>query len=457
MIATAQFPAATAATAATAVAHDDALDALWMPFTANKAFKAKPRLLVSAKDMHYMSDDGRQILDGAAGLWCVNAGHCRAPIVEAVQKAVATIDFAPAFQMGHPATFTLANELATMLPEGIDRVFFSNSGSEAVDTALKIALAYWRARGETQRTRFVGRVRGYHGVGFGGISVGGIAPNQDAFAGQLLPHVSHLPTTHDLARNAFSRGQPQHGIELADALLPIIAEHGADTIAAVIVEPMAGSTGVLVPPVGYLDRLRAICDQHGILLIFDEVITGFGRLGAPFAAQHFGVTPDMITMAKGITNATIPMGATAVKREIHDTVVSASERGIELFHGYTYSGHPIATAAALATLKLYRDEEIFERAAAMMPVWEAAVHSLKGEPHVIDIRNIGIVGAIEMATRDGMVGARAMDAMNACFWNENLLVRITGEIIALSPPLIVSESQVGEIIERVRRVLRSIA
>ena len=457
MIATAQFPAATAATAATAVAHDDALDALWMPFTANKAFKAKPRLLVSAKDMHYMSDDGRQILDGAAGLWCVNAGHCRAPIVEAVQKAVATIDFAPAFQMGHPATFTLANELATMLPEGIDRVFFSNSGSEAVDTALKIALAYWRARGETQRTRFVGRVRGYHGVGFGGISVGGIAPNQDAFAGQLLPHVSHLPTTHDLARNAFSRGQPQHGIELADALLPIIAEHGADTIAAVIVEPMAGSTGVLVPPVGYLDRLRAICDQHGILLIFDEVITGFGRLGAPFAAQHFGVTPDMITMAKGITNATIPMGATAVKREIHDTVVSATERGIELFHGYTYSGHPIATAAALATLKLYRDEEIFERAAAMMPVWEAAVHSLKGEPHVIDIRNIGIVGAIEMATRDGMVGARAMDAMNACFWNENLLVRITGEIIALSPPLIVSESQVGEIIERVRRVLRSIA
>ena len=457
MIATAQFPAATAATAATAVAHDDALDALWMPFTANKAFKAKPRLLVSAKDMHYMSDDGRQILDGAAGLWCVNAGHCRAPIVEAVQKAVATIDFAPAFQMGHPATFTLANELATMLPEGIDRVFFSNSGSEAVDTALKIALAYWRARGETQRTRFVGRVRGYHGVGFGGISVGGIAPNQDAFAGQLLPHVSHLPTTHDLARNAFSRGQPQHGIELADALLPIIAEHGADTIAAVIVEPMAGSTGVLVPPVGYLDRLRAICDQHGILLIFDEVITGFGRLGAPFAAQHFGVTPDMITMAKGITNATIPMGATAVKREIHDTVVSATERGIELFHGYTYSGHPIATAAALATLRLYRDEEIFERAAAMMPVWEAAVHSLKGEPHVIDIRNIGIVGAIEMATRDGMVGARAMDAMNACFWNENLLVRITGEIIALSPPLIVSESQVGEIIERVRRVLRSIA
>ena len=437
--------------------HDESLDALWMPFTANKAFKAKPRMLIGAKDMHYVADDGREILDGAAGLWCVNAGHCRQPIVEAVQKAVATIDFAPAFQMGHPATFQLASELTELLPRGIDRVFFSNSGSEAVDTALKMALAYWRARGQPQRTRFVGRMRGYHGVGFGGISVGGIAPNRDAFAGQLLPHVSHLPTTHDLARNAFSRGMPPHGVELADALLPIIAEHGADTIAAVIVEPMAGSTGVLVPPVGYLARLRALCDQHGILLIFDEVITGFGRLGAPFAAQHFGVTPDMIAMAKGITNATIPMGATAVRRDIHDTIVSATERGIELFHGYTYSGHPIATAAALATLKLYRDEGLFERAAALAPVWEAAVHSLAGEPHVVDIRNIGLVAAIEMSTRDGLVGARAMDAMNACFWNENLLVRITGEIIALSPPLIVSESQIGEIIDRVRRALRRIA
>ena len=450
MTATAPLPTATMS------AHDESLDALWMPFTANKSFKAKPRLLVGAKDMHYVSDDGRQILDGAAGLWCVNAGHCRAPIVEAVQKAVATIDFAPAFQMGHPATFQLASELAQLLPEGIDRVFFCNSGSEAVDTALKIALAYWRARDEPQRVRFVGRVRGYHGVGFGGISVGGIAPNKEAYSGQLLPHVSHLPTTHDLARNAFSRGMPVHGAELADALLPIIAEHGAETIAAVIVEPMAGSTGVLVPPVGYLERLKAICDQHGILLIFDEVITGFGRLGAPFAAQHFGVTPDMITMAKGITNATIPMGATAVRREIHDTVVSASERGIELFHGYTYSGHPIATAAALATLKLYRDEGIFERAASLMPMWEQAIHTLADEPHVIDVRNIGVVGAIEMSTRDGTVGARAMDAMNSCFWDQDLLVRITGEIIALSPPLIVSESQVGEIIERVRRALRSI-
>ncbi len=438
-------------------AHDDALDALWMPFTANKAFKAKPRLLVSAKDMHYLSDDGRRILDGAAGLWCVNAGHCRAPIVEAVQKAVATIDFAPQFQMGYPATFTLATELAALLPQGVDRVFFSNSGSESVDTALKIALAYWRARGQPQRTRFVGRMRGYHGVGFGGISVGGIAPNREAFAGQLLPHVSHLPATHDLARNAFSRGQPTHGAELADALLPIIAEHGAETIAAVIVEPMAGSTGVLVPPAGYLERLRALCDAHGILLIFDEVITGFGRLGTPFAAQRFGVTPDVITMAKGLTNATIPMGATAVKREIHDTVVSATERGIELFHGYTYSGHPLATAAALATLKLYRDEGLFERAATLAPMWEAAVHSLEGEPNVIDVRNIGMVGAIELASREGAVGARALDAMTACFWDEDLLVRTTSDIIALSPPLIVSESQISEIVEKLRRVLRSIA
>ncbi len=453
MTATATAPQPTAVPSA----HNGALDALWMPFTANKAFKARPRLLVSAKDMHYVSDDGRQILDGAAGLWCVNAGHCRAPIVQAVQQAVATIDFAPAFQMGHPATFTLANELATILPTGLDRVFFSNSGSEAVDTALKIALAYWRARGQPERTRLIGRVRGYHGVGFGGISVGGIAPNKDAFAGQLLPHVSHIPATHDLARNAFSRGQPAHGAELADALLPLIAEHGAETIAAVIVEPMAGSTGVLVPPVGYLERLRAICDAHGILLIFDEVITGFGRLGAPFAAQHFGVTPDIITMAKGITNATIPMGATAVKREIHDTVVDGAARGIELFHGYTYSGHPVATAAALATLKLYRDEGLFERAATLAPMWADAVHSLRGEPHVIDIRNVGIVGAIEMETRDSAIGARAMDAMNACFWEEALLVRTTGDIIALSPPLIVSESQVGEIVDKVRRVLRRLS
>lgn len=436
---------------------DMSLDALWMPFTANKAFKARPRLLVGAKDMHYIADDGRHILDAAAGLWCVNAGHCRAPIVEAVQRAVATIDFAPAFQMGHPSTFRLADELSALLPAPLDRIFFTNSGSEAVDTALKIAVAYWRARGESQRTRFVGRLRGYHGVGFGGISVGGIAPNRDTFSAQLLPHVSHMPSTHDPVRNAYSKGQPSHGAEFADSLLDISREHGAETIAAVIVEPMAGSTGVLVPPVGYLERLRAICDAHGLLLIFDEVITGFGRLGAPFAAQRFGVTPDMITMAKGLTNATIPMGATAVSRTIHDTVIDATARGIELFHGYTYSGHPVATAAALATLQLYRDEGLFERAATLAPVWQSALHSLRDEPHVVDIRNIGMVGAIELAARDGAIGARAMDAMASCYWEQDLLVRVTGDIIALSPPLIITESQIDEIVARITAVLRRLS
>lgn len=431
------------------------LDALWMPFTANKAFKGAPRMLVSAKDMHYVAEDGRRILDGAAGLWCVNAGHCREPIVDAVQQAVTTLDFAPSFQMGHPASFELADEISALLPAGLDRVFFSNSGSEAVDSALKIAVAYWRARGEPQRTRFVGRMRSYHGVGFGGMSVGGIAGNRDPFAPQLLPQVSHLPATHDLARNAFSRGQPAYGAEFADALESVVAEHGAHTIAAVIVEPMAGSTGVLVPPVGYLQRLRALCDAHDILLIFDEVITGFGRVGAAFATQRFGVTPDVITLAKGLTNGTIPMGATVVQRRVHDTVVDATPRGIELFHGYTYSGHPIACAAALATLRLYRSEALFDRAAALAPAWETAVHSLADESNVIDVRNIGLVAAIEMSPRDGVVGARGLEVMNACFWREDLLVRVTGDTVALSPPLIVSEEQIWEIVAGVRRAIRS--
>ena len=434
---------------------DHALDALWMPFTANRAFKREPRILVSAKDMHYVAEDGRRILDGAAGLWCVNAGHCRTPIEEAVQRAVATLDFAPGFQMGHPASFQLATELAALLPRGLDRVFFSNSGSEAVDSALKIAVAYWSARGEPQRTRFVGRLRSYHGVGFGGMSVGGIAGNRDPFAPQLLPHVSHLPATHDIVRNAFSRGQPSYGAEFADALEQVIAQHGAHTIAAVIVEPMAGSTGVLVPPVGYLQRLRAICDTHNILLIFDEVITGFGRVGAAFAAQRFGVTPDMVTLAKGLTNGTIPMGATVVQRAVYDTVVNATPRGIEFFHGYTYSGHPIACAAALATLQVYRDEALFERAAGLAPTWEAAVHSLADEPNVIDVRNIGLVAAIELAPRDGAVGTRGLDVMHSCFWRENLLVRVTSDTVALSPPLIVSEEQIAQIVAGVRRAIRS--
>lgn len=435
------------------IAHDPALDALWMPFTANKTFKAKPRLLVSAKDMHYQSDDGRQILDGTAGLWCVNAGHCRAPIVEAIARAAATLDFAPGFQMGHPASFQLATRLKGILPEGIDHVFFSNSGSEAVDSALKIALAYYLARGEPQRTRFVGRARGYHGVGFGGISVGGIETVKKAFSAQLLPHVDHLPHTHDLAQNAFVKGQPSWGAHLADALEEIIAEHGGGTIAAVIVEPVAGSTGVLVPPKGYLEKLRALCTQHGILLIFDEVITGFGRLGSPFAAQYFGVTPDILTVAKGITNAAVPMGAACVHRKIYDAVVNTADKGIEFFHGYTYSGHPLAAAAGLATLDLYASEGIFERAASLAPAWEAAVHSLRDAPHVIDVRNLGLVAGIELDARAGAPGTRAYDVFVDCFFNQNALIRTTSDIIALSPPLIISEAQIEELVEKVRRAL----
>ncbi|MHB1312174.1 MAG: omega-aminotransferase AptA [Gemmatimonadaceae bacterium] len=438
------------------ISHDPALEALWMPFTANKAFKARPRLLVSAKDMHYRSDDGREILDGAAGLWCVNAGHCRQPIVDAIAKSAATLDFAPGFQMGHPASFQLAHKLKGILPTGIDHVFFSNSGSEAVDSALKIALAYHQSRGEPQRTRFVGRLRSYHGVGFGGISVGGIETNKKPFAAQLLPQVDHLPHHHDLSKNAFSKGQPVWGAHLADALEQIVAERGAETIAAVIVEPMAGSTGVLIPPVGYLEKLRAICTKHGILLIFDEVISGFGRLGAPFAAQAFNVMPDIMTLAKGITNAAVPMGATCVQGWIYDTVVNATDRGIEFFHGYTYSGHPLASAAGLATLDLYQAEGIFEQAAKMAPVWEAAVHSLKGAPHVIDVRNMGIVAGVELEPRAGMPGARAYDVFVDCFFNQNALIRVTGDILALSPPLIVSEAQIGELMGKIGRALAAV-
>jgi beta-alanine--pyruvate transaminase len=434
--------------------ENDPLAAFWMPFTANRAFKASPRLLVSASGMHYTSSAGRPVLDATAGLWCVNAGHCRAPIVEAIRKAAGEMDFGPTFQLGHPLAFECARRVAALMPEGIDRIFFTNSGSESVDTALKIALAYQRARGEGTRTRLIGRERGYHGVGFGGISVGGIVNNRRQF-GTLLTGVDHLPHTHDLAANAFTRGRPAKGAHLAEDLERIVALHGAETIAAVIVEPLAGSTGVLVPPKGYLEKLREICKRHGIVLIFDEVITGFGRLGGATASEVLGVTPDIITMAKGLTNAAVPMGAVAVRREIHDTVVEGAAEGIELFHGYTYSGHPLAAAAGLAALDLYRDEGLFERAAQLAGYWEDAVHSLKGKRHVIDIRNLGIVAGIELEPRPGAPTKRATELFHNCF-DSGLLIRVTGDIVALSPPLILERGHIDEMIGRIGELLETV-
>jgi beta-alanine--pyruvate transaminase len=423
-------------------AQVNSLDAFWMPFTANRQYKAAPRLLVAAQDMHYTSHDGRQILDGAAGLWCVNAGHCRPRIVEAIQRQAAEMDFSPAFQMGHPLAFEAASRLSAMLPEGLDHVFYANSGSEAVDTALKIALAYHRMRGEGARTRLIGRERGYHGVGFGGISVGGIGPNRRHF-GTMLGGVDHLPHTHDLARNAHSFGQPLHGAELALDLERIVALHDASTIAAVIVEPLAGSTGVLVPPVGYLQKLRDICTRHGILLIFDEVISGFGRLGSPFAIDRFGVVPDMVTLAKGITNATVPMGAVVASTAVHEAFMQGPA-GIEFFHGYTYSSHVLACAASIATLDTYRDEALFERSAELSPYFEEAAHSLADHPNVIDIRNLGMVAGVELAPRPGAPGARAYEVFVACY-EAGLLLRATGDILAISPPLIISRPQIDEL------------
>lgn len=432
------------------------LEAFFMPFTANRQFKSAPRLLVEAEGMYFKDQAGRRILDGTAGLWCVNAGHGRKPIVEAVQRQVAKLDFAPTFQMGHPLAFEAAAKLAAMLPAPLDHVFFANSGSEAVDSALKIAIAYHRVRGEGTRTRLIGRERGYHGVGFGGISVGGISANRKFF-GPLLAGVDHLPHTHLPEKNAFSKGMPAHGAELADELERIVALHDPSTIAAVIVEPVAGSTGVLIPPKGYLERLREICTKHGILLVFDEVITGFGRLGSSFAVEHFGVVPDMVTFAKGVTNGTIPMGGVILKREIYDAFMEAApENTIELFHGYTYSGHPVAAAAAIATMDLYKEEGLFERARELAPYWEAAIHSLKGARNVIDLRNIGLVGAIELEPIPGKPTKRAFDAFLKA-WEKGVLIRTTGDIIALSPPLIVEKKEIDRLVETVGEVLKEAA
>ena len=430
------------------------MNAFWMPFTNNRDFKENPRLMVSAEGMYYRDVDGNQVLDGTAGLWCVPCGHAQPKIVEAVREMIGQLDFAPTFQMGHPAAFDLAEKLIAYTNKRFAQVFYTNSGSEAVDTALKMALAYHKARGEGSRTRLIGRERGYHGVGFGGMSVGGIGGNRKSF-GPLLGGVDHLPHTHNLAMNAFTRGEPEHGMNLADELERIVTLHDASTIAAVIVEPVAGSTGVLIPPKGYLKRLRELCTKHGILLIFDEVITGFGRLTTPFASDYFDVEPDMMTTAKGLTNGVIPMGAVFSKQFIYDTFMQAPA-GIELFHGYTYSGHPVACAAALATLEVFEEQKILQHAKGIQTYWEDAVHSLKGLPHVIDLRSIGVIAGIELESIAGKPGARAFSAFKQAF-ADGVLIRTTGDIIALSPPLVLEKKHIDELFGKLTTVLKNLA
>jgi beta-alanine--pyruvate transaminase len=431
------------------------LDAFWLPFTPNRAFKRAPRLIARAKDVHYFTPDGRAVLDGLAGLWCTNAGHNRDPIVAAIQRQAAELDYSAAFHFAHPKAFELASRVAALAPGDLNRVFFCNSGSEAVDTALKIALAYHNVRGEGTRTRLIGRERGYHGVGFGGISVGGIVNNRKFF-GTLLAGVDHLPATYSREHQAFTRGEPEWGAHLADDLERIVALHGASTIAAVIVEPMAGSTGVLPPPKGYLKRLRAICDKHGILLIFDEVITGFGRLGHAFAAERYGVTPDLLCFAKGVNSGAAPMGGVIARESLYDAFMHGPEHAIELFHGYTYSAHPLACAAGLAALDLYRDENLFERAKQLESGFADAAMTLKGLPGVLDVRTVGLSAGIDLAARAGAAGERGYEAMERAFHDEDLVIRITGDTLAVAPPLIVSEAQIAEIFEKVGRVVQAV-
>ncbi|MBE9604148.1 aspartate aminotransferase family protein [Acetobacteraceae bacterium H6797] len=431
------------------------LDAFWMPFSDNKYFKANPRMLARAEGMSYFTPEGREVLDGTAGLWCCNAGHGRREIVEAIQKQAAIMDFAPTFNLGHPVAFEAAARLSEMLPDPLNKVFFTGSGSESADTALKIALAYHKARGQASRVRLIGRERGYHGVGFGGMSVGGIGGNRKQF-GAMLPYTDHLPHTHQPSLNSFAKGMPEHGANLADKLEDLVALHGAETIAAVMVEPMAGSTGVLIPPQGYLQRLREICDKHGILLIFDEVITGFGRLGTNFGAERLGVMPDIMTMAKGLTNAAVPMGAVATKDSVYDAIVNGTPNGIELFHGYTYSGHPLAAAAAIATLALHVEEDLPGRAAALEPYFQDAAHSLKGTRTVADVRDLGLVAGIELESRPGAPGARATEVFRQCF-DEGVLIRVTGDIVALSPPLICEKPHVDRLFGTLEKAIKAAA
>ena len=442
---------------ATAMARQtNDLDAYWIPFTPNRAFKRAPRLIARAKDLHYFTPDGRAVFDGLAGLWCTNAGHNRDPIVAAIANQAAELDYAAAFHFAHPKSFELASRIAALAPADLNRVFFCNSGSEAIDTALKIALAYHNVRGEGARTRLIGRERGYHGVGFGGISVGGMVNNRKVF-GTLLAGVDHLPATYSREHQAFTKGEPEWGAHLADELERIVTLHGASTIAAVIVEPMAGSTGVLPAPKGYLQRLRAICDRHGILLIFDEVITGFGRLGHAFAAERYGVTPDLLCFAKGVTSGTVPMGGVIAREGIYDAFMRGPEHTIELFHGYTYSAHPLACAAGLATLDLYRDENLFDRARRLEPAYADAAMTLKGLPNVLDIRSVGLAAGIDLAARPDAIGERGYEAMERAFHDEDLVIRITGDTLAIAPPLIVTEAHVAELFEKTARVIRAVA
>ena len=432
------------------------LEPYWVPFTPNRAFKKRPRMFAGAKDMHYVKPDGTKVLDATSGLFCCNAGHCREPIVKAIQHTAATLDYSPAFQYGHPKVFELASRLALLAPGDLDYAFFANSGSEAVDTALKIALAYHKARGDGARIRFIGRERGYHGIGFGGISVGGMVANRRQF-GNMLTGVDHLPATYDRARQAFTTGEPEWGAHLADELTRLVNLHDASTIAAVIVEPVAGSTGCLAPPKGYLDKLRQISSEHGILLIFDEVITGFGRLGHTFAAERYGVQPDMITFAKGITNAAVPMAGVMASKRIYDTFMTGPEHLIELFHGYTYSGHPLAAAAALATLDIHRDEGLNERAKTLEPIFADAMMSLKGLPNVADIRSVGLLAGIDLDPVPGKPGERGYDAIERMYHDLNLYVRVTADTIIVAPPLITSEAQLGEIRDGLAKVIEMVS
>ena len=432
------------------------LESYWLPFTPNRSFKKRPRLFSGAKDMYFFTPDGRKVIDASSGLFCVNAGHGREPIVKAIQEAAARLDYAPPFQYGHPQVFELSSRLALMAPGDLEYTLFANSGSEAVDTALKVALAYHRARGEGSRTRFIGRERGYHGVGFGGISVGGMVANRKMF-GNMLTGVDHLPTTYNRAKQAFSIGEPDWGAETADELERLIGLHDASTIAAVIVEPVAGSTGCLPPPKGYLQRLREITEKHGILLIFDEVITGFGRLGYPFAAERYGIVPDMITFAKGVTNGSVPMSGVMVRKQIYETHMQGPEHMIELFHGYTYSGHPLAAAAGLATLNVYRDEGLFEKARANEKAFADAMMSLKGLPNVVDIRPIGLMCGIDLDPIPGKPGLRGYNAIEKMYHEHDLYVRVTMDTICVSPPLIATESDFAQIRDKIATVIKAVA